>query len=117
MKNQRGQDWTIFFLGVWLIISPLIGIGGINDVAAINSYIVGSLVILFSVASITKPYMWEEYINIALGVWLLSSPFIFNYSHLTGPAWNQILVGILIAGSALAVTLKRPTSTTNHGHT
>ncbi|MFV1984025.1 MAG: SPW repeat protein [Thiohalomonadales bacterium] len=117
MKNQRGQDWTVFLLGVWLVISPLIGIGVINDVAAINSYIVGSAVILFSIAAITKPRMWEEYINIALGVWLLSSPFIFDYSHLTAPAWNQILVGLLIGGSALAVTLKRSGHTTNHGHT
>ncbi len=117
MKNQRWQDWTMFVLGVWLLISPLIGIGAVSDVAAINSYVVGSVVILLSIAAITDPHMWEEYTNLTLGVWLFLAPFVLGFSTLSGPATNQILVGFLIAISALTVTLSKSTPTAKHGHT
>lgn len=116
MKTTRWQDWAVFFLGVWLILSPLIGIGGVRDVAAINSYLVGSLVIILSIAAITLPQMWEEYTNVVLGVWLLLSPFILGFSTQVGPTSNQIVVGFLIGGTALAVTLNKTTPTTKHGH-
>jgi len=66
--------------------------------------------------AITKPEIWEEYINIALGVWLLLSPFVLGFSNLSGSTSNQIFVGILIALSALAVTLDKTPSKIGHGH-
>ncbi|MFV2060075.1 MAG: SPW repeat protein [Gammaproteobacteria bacterium] len=113
--KQRWQDWTVFVLGLWLVASPFIGIGVNNDVAAINSYTVGSVVIIISLLAITKPEIWEEYINIALGAWLLISPFVLGFSNISGPTSNQIFIGLLITLSALAVTLNKTTPKIGHG--
>jgi len=116
MKEQRWQDWTNVLLGAWLVVTPLMGIGLIGDVAAINSYLIGSAVVILSFAAIAFPQLWEEYTNIILGLWLIVSPFVLGFANLTGPMLNQIIVGILIGSVALAVTMQKSTKPTGHGH-
>ncbi len=115
MKTQRWQDWTIVLLGGWLVLSPFIGIGTISDVAAINSYVIGAAVVLFSFAAIAGPQMWKEYTNVTLGIWLIVAPFLLGFANQAIPMWNQIIVGLLVAGIALGVTLDKTTTTEGHG--
>ncbi|VAW73791.1 hypothetical protein MNBD_GAMMA15-5, partial [hydrothermal vent metagenome] len=48
--------------------------------------------------------------------WLIAAPFALGFANLTGPTLNQIVVGILIGGAALGVTLEKSTPMTGHGH-
>lgn len=114
MKEQRWQDRTIVFLGLWLVLSPLFGIGGISDVAAINSYLTGAAVAIFAYAALARPRLWEEYIAMILGLWLIVAPFALGFTNLVGPMWNQIIVGLLVGGSALAVTIQKSMPTKGH---
>jgi len=119
MKEQRWQDWINVLLGAWLVLTPFFGIGGIGDVAAINSYLTGAAVAIFAIAALSRPQMWEEYINMVLGLWLILAPFALGFTNLAGPMWNQIIVGLLIGGAALGVTLQKttpPTAGQGHGH-
>jgi len=117
MKEQRWQDWTNVLLGVWLVVAPLIGIGVINDVAAINSYVVGAAVAVFAYAAISHEDLWKEYTNLVLGLWLIAAPFFLNFTNLVGPTYNQIIAGVLIASIAVAAVLqKSPTTGEGHGH-
>jgi len=117
MKEQRWQDWINVLLGAWLVLSPFFGIGGTSDVAALNSYLAGAAVAIFAIAALTRPQMWEEYTNIVLGVWLILAPFVLGFTNQAAPMWNQIIVGILIGGAALAVTLEKTTPpTAGQGH-
>jgi len=116
MKEQRWQDWTVVLLGAWLVLAPLFGIGAISDVAAINSYLIGTVVVIFGIAALVRPQLWEEYVNLALGIWLIIAPFALGFTNQAGPMWNQIIVGLLIGGAALAVTMQKSTPTAGHGH-
>ncbi len=122
MKEQRWQDWINVLLGAWLILAPFLGIGGISDVAAINSYLTGTAVAIFAIAALVRPQVWEEYTNMVLGLWLILAPFALGFTNLAGPFWNQVIVGLLIGGTALGVTMQKstpPTSTpptAGHGH-
>ncbi|GMR07071.1 MAG: SPW repeat protein [Gammaproteobacteria bacterium] len=116
MKELRWQDWAIVLLGVWLVLSPVFGIGVVNDVAAFNSYLTGTAVAIFASVALARPQLWEEYTNLFLGLWLIIAPFFLGFSNQTGPMWNQIIVGLLIGGTALAVTLQKTTPTAGHGH-
>jgi len=116
-EQQRWQDWTNVLLGAFLVLAPLIGIGAISDVAAINSYVTGAAVALFAFAAISHADLWKEYTNLVLGVWLIVAPFALGFTALVGPTYNQIIVGLLIGGVALAAILqKTPTIGEGHGH-
>jgi len=36
-----------------------------------------------------------------LGIWLIIAPFLLGYSHLAVATWNDIILGVLVAGTAL----------------
>ena len=116
MKEQRWQDWTNVLLGAWLVVAPFIGIGATNDTAAINSYVTGVAIALFAFAAISRPQKWKEYTNLVLGLWLILAPFVLGFTNLAGPMWNQIIVGLLVGGAALAVILQKSIPTAGHGH-
>ncbi len=115
MKEQRWQDWTVVLLGVWLVLAPFLGIGAIGGVAAINSYLIGTVVALVAFAAIAQPDLWKEYTNMILGLWLIAAPFILSFTNVAGPMWNQIIVGLLIAAAAFDVTLRMSTPKDTHG--
>ncbi len=116
MREQRWQDWTNLLLGAYLVLAPFFGIGAVGDVAAINSYLTGTAVAIFAIAALARPQLWEEYTNLVLGLWLIVAPFALGFTNLAGPMYNQIIVGLLIGGTALAVTMQKVTPTTGHGH-
>jgi len=117
MKEKQWQDWTNILLGAWLILAPLAGIGLVGDIAAINSYLIGSAVVIFAFAAISHSNVWKEYTNMALGLWLIVAPFVLGFTSLVGPTYNQIIAGLLISGLAIAAVLqKTPTSGQGHGH-
>ena len=116
MKEQRWQDWTNVLLGAWLVLAPFIGIGVANDIAATSSYVTGVAVLLFAFAAISHADLWKEYTNLVLGLWLIVAPFVLSFANLVGPTYNQIIVGLLIGGVALAAVLqKTPTAGQGHG--
>ena len=115
MNKQRWQDWTNVLLGVWLVLAPFSGVGVVGDVAAINSYLTGTAVAIFAIAALARPQLWEEYTNLVLGLWLIAAPFALGFTNLAGSMWNQITVGLLIGGAALAATLQKSAPMAGHG--
>lgn len=100
MGAKRWQDWVILVLGVWLFFSPLF-MGYTDTGAASNAYVIGVAVALFAILALIDMRVWEEWINLVLGAWLVISPFVLGYSTFEGPTWNHIIVGLLIAGDAV----------------
>lgn len=108
MENQqRWQDWINLILGVWVFLSPFFGIGAIG-VAAWNAWIFGIVVAVVSIWALSQPQMWEEWINMVVGVWLIISPFVLGYTEFTGAMWNHIVVGLVVGGDALWAMLRQP---------
>lgn len=101
--ERRWQDWINVLFGIWLFFSPWIlgyAMGG-GNAAAWNSYIFGIGVIIFAVSALAKPAQWEEWINLAFGVWLLLSPWVLNFSGEPAATWNHVILGVLIGGDAI----------------
>lgn len=104
MKAQRWQDWVMLIFGAWLFFSPfwMAGYASNTSTAAWNSYIFGVLVAIFALAALATPRRWEEWVELALGVWLVISPFVLAFYRVEyGAAWNQIILGVLIAVDSL----------------
>lgn len=52
--------------------------------------------------------VWQDWINVVLGVWLLTSPIALNYSAAPGlAAWNTFLSGIVITATGVSA-VSRP---------
>ncbi len=103
MQSKRWQDWVMLILGAWLFFSPfwMSAYASTTSIAAWNAYVLGAVVVVFACWAIASPQTWEEWTNLALGAWLIIAPFVLAfYNSESGAAWNQIVIGLLIAGDA-----------------
>ena len=48
---------------------------------------------------------WQDWANLALGVWLFAAPWILGYSPVGAAAWNSWIFGILITAVSLAAVI------------
>ena len=102
-------NWLNLVLAIWLFISPWVigfahGTGGAEavvpagpGVAAWNAWVIAIIVGVLSIAAITRLAVWEDWINLVLGVWLFFSPWILSYAGIGQAMWNSLVVGFLIA--------------------
>lgn len=100
-NRQRWQDWFSLILGVWLFISPFIGVGAGSGPEAWNAVIFGALVAVFSIWALANRQRWEEWLNTAFGVWILIAPFVLQFTNDQAALWNHVIVGVLIGADAL----------------
>ncbi|MGP0089782.1 MAG: SPW repeat protein [Xanthobacteraceae bacterium] len=93
------EDWTTLLLGIWLCASS--SVLQFNDpLATENLVVVGFLVIIGELYTFYTLRLWEEWINIILGAWLIVSPWVLGVT--TPPAKaNTIVVGALLLALAL----------------
>lgn len=109
MDNDEGlmrmQDWGNLALGVWLLVSTLIiHYPAIYLNAALNSYMTGVAIVVFSACAMYIPRIWEEVLNVALGLWLIVSPWMLGFSSNMNLTANALIVGlavVLLAGWAI----------------
>jgi hypothetical protein len=103
METKRWQDWIMLAFGVWLIISPFIlSYTSYTGIAAWNSYLFGVAVAAVAIVALFYPKMWEEWVNLALGIGLIVSPFLLQYINEEVMAtWNHFTLGFLIAADAI----------------
>jgi len=45
-----------------------------------------------------------SWLNIVLGIWVIISPFVVQFTQLTAATWNNVIVGIVIAILAIIRT-------------
>ncbi|SMF27794.1 SPW repeat-containing protein [Tistlia consotensis] len=111
MKKHRWQEWVNLVLGLWVVVSPwavaqaIASAEGVGAAAMWDDYLVGIAVALLAAAALVAFQPWEDWLNLALGCWLLVSPWVLGFSSSAALMWNAVVVGALIvvfAGWALA---------------
>jgi formate hydrogenlyase subunit 4 len=45
-----------------------------------------------------------SWVNVLLGIWVIISPFVVQFTHQTAAMWNNVIIGIIIALLALIRT-------------
>lgn len=98
MKSRRWQDWINLLLGIWLFISPwAMRYSDTAGAAAWNAWILGVAIVVFAAVAMSISKAREEVINIILGVWMVISPWILQFSTVVRNAEaNAVIVGILV---------------------
>jgi SPW repeat-containing protein len=98
----KWQDWTNLAFGLWVFVAPWVlqQSATAGDGAVWNSWIVGVAVAALALAAMFAFNVWEEWVTVGLGVWLLASPWILGFSSTALMTWNAVILGVLIAAMA-----------------
>ena len=83
LKDQW-KDVGNLLLGVWLAVSPWALSYASEATPAWNAHTVGVIIAVSALAALFAFQQWEEWVNIALGAWLIASP-LCSASRRTSP--------------------------------
>jgi SPW repeat len=97
---KQWEDWTNWVLGIWLCISPWALLFSNDAAATRNAVLVGVLIILAEVVTLSIFQVWEEWISVVLGVWLAISPWVLGITE-TPAEVDFVIVGLLVLALAL----------------
>ena len=117
--------------GLWLIISPFVlgyAYFGRDDrssgsTAKSIDFIVGFVIAVLAVIRFfgarslgvevfRDQIVWLSWANVALGLLLIATPFLFSFTDLSAAYWNNIMVGVIVAIlSAWNALVSRPAMT------
>jgi hypothetical protein len=95
-QMKHWQDPVIALLGAWLILSPwAVGFAG-SLLPMANFVVVGVLLVAAGVGAILVPKAWEEWVEVALGVWLIASPWLLGFAEMQMPMQNALFTGLAV---------------------
>jgi hypothetical protein len=80
---KQWEDWCDWALGIWLILSPWVLLFEADTTATRNAVTIGFLIVAAEALTLSVFRVWEEWINVALGAWLLVSPWALGIGSAT----------------------------------
>jgi SPW repeat-containing protein len=101
------QDWTNaklcdvanLILGVFLFFSPWI-LALETGRASQNANITGIVIAVLAVAALSAFAIWEEWLNLIVGLWALVSPWVLGFQGNTKATTVHVIIGIAVAALA-----------------
>jgi len=106
-------EWLNVILGAWLFLSPwILGFTG-TSAAAWSAWIVGALVVIFALWTLSDRASWEDWVNFVVAIVGFLTPWLFGFAGVAAAAWNLWIVSLAIAIVALwaAYTPAEPKAT------
>lgn len=98
-EHRRWEDFAAIALGALIVASPFIaGFEGMTTMF-VTTIVAGGLVMAIGLMELATHRMSEEAVALACGVWMIASPYVFNYAG-DLRAWHMGL-GALVALLAL----------------
>jgi SPW repeat len=97
---RQWEDWCSWGLGIWLCISPWALHFDLQTTATRAAVITGFLLILLEAVTLSVFRAWEEWLNVAFGIWLVSVPWVLGVTG-TAATVNFVVVGLVVLALAL----------------
>jgi predicted MFS family arabinose efflux permease len=94
-RRESAIDLYNLLFGVFLFASPWL-FAYVSEKVRFDVWISGAAVVAVSIAAIVAFSDWEEWFNLALGVWLMGSPWVLGFTH-TRPMHVCIAIGAMVA--------------------
>jgi len=104
--HRTWEDWCGMLLGVLIVLSPWFPTQASHSAEhssmILNTFTIGILVFGLAQLEYVALQRWEEVTSIAAGLWLIASPYIFDYAG-DGmlQLWHSILGGLVVLLAAL----------------
>jgi hypothetical protein len=94
-SNAKLCDVANLILGVIAFCSPWL-FHFAAGAETTNSLIVGVIIVVLSIAALAAFAVWEEWLNLIAGLWLIVSPWALKFSEGTAMKVN-VVIGIIVA--------------------
>src|SRR6266540_2596795 len=96
--HRPWEDWLAIGLGCLVVASPwLAGQGTDTQFAVLNAIVVGVAIACVAALELGALETWEEWLEGALGLWMIAAPWVFGYSHFgTLTAMQAVLGGVIV---------------------
>jgi hypothetical protein len=93
---KRQQEWMHVVLGSWVLLSPwVLKLTTAHGVAAWCTSLLGTALLALAAPRVLGPKVWEEASTALLGLALLVSPWILDFTGQTGPTVSAVIAGLL----------------------
>jgi O-antigen/teichoic acid export membrane protein len=99
--HRTWEDYAGIVLGVVIGLSPWLAGEHAHQAAMWNAAAVGALVLALSAFELVELHRSEEAGEIALGLWLIASPFVFGYAESALAIWHFVLGAVVVLLAAL----------------
>ena len=97
IARPRWQDWINLLLGIWLFFSPwLLGFRAELPGESWNFFVIGAAFFVFAAAALNQRALWEEWVNLVLGIWMIISPWVLRYAGNVTARDDAVIVGIVV---------------------
>jgi hypothetical protein len=94
--NAKLCDVANLILGAFLFLSPwILGFGGSR--AAENANIAGIIIVAVAIAALAQFAVWEEWLNLIVGLWTVISPWLVGFYTTTKATAVCVIVGAVVA--------------------
>jgi len=103
IENQNGGiflNGLIVAFGVILALMPWYLELGSETYAARNAWICGGLIAIVGLMAISLSYDWEEYLNLAIGLWAAVAPWVLGFAAVTHAMWAHVVAGLAVVALA-----------------
>lgn len=100
--HRTWEEWCGMVLGIMIVLSPWITTRPDHGEVILNTICVGILVFGLAQLEYLALQRWEEAGAFVLGIWLIVSPFIFDYAGAEAlRSWHFVLGGLVAALATL----------------
>lgn len=96
-------------LGLWVMVSP--SVLGANSELSNSNYMVGPLIMTFSITALWDINEKARLANVVLGVWLIASIFLLGDDRGAGIIFSYLATG----GSIISLSLVKRTKSDTYG--
>ncbi|CAN7747678.1 SPW repeat protein [Rhizobium leguminosarum] len=93
--NAKLCDVANLILGAILFFSPWIFAFAAGPQSQ-NAFASGIVIVVLSIAALAAYAVWEEWVNLIVGVWVLVSPWLLGFPATTAMTVH-VIIGILVA--------------------
>jgi hypothetical protein len=95
-SNAKLCDVANLILGAILLFSPWI-FGFDSGKVSQNAIIAGIVIAILAVAALAAFAVWEEWLNLIVGLWVLVSPWVLGFEGVTKAMTVHVIIGIAVA--------------------
>ena len=112
--KETAIDLVNVVLGLCLVFAPW-ALGFTSEMAATrNAWIVGAAIALIALGALFAFREWEEWVNLALGVWAILAPWLLGFATVAAALYAHVIIGLIVgvlAALDLWIIHNRPVST------
>jgi heme/copper-type cytochrome/quinol oxidase subunit 3 len=94
-SNAKLCDVANLVLGAILLASPWI-FGFASGAVSNNALVSGVIIAVISIAALAAFAVWEEWLNLIVGLWVLASPWVLGFAGSTAMQVH-VVIGVIVA--------------------